>query len=122
MNPRLVEFALRKQRLQLDAERQREFLMYDLERCESVLDTMDRFRDGVDWAREHAPLLSGAALLLVVSRPRLALRLAKRAWFGWMLYRRIHPTSGSKAGLLALPLLRRVAERIIARIVGRTAR
>ncbi|MDO9597798.1 MAG: YqjK-like family protein [Azoarcus sp.] len=119
MNPRLIEFALRKQRLQINAERQRDDMMYRLAGFESALDTVDRVRDGVDWAREHAPLLSGALILLIVSKPRLALRLAKRAWLGWMIFRRVQGSPGSKTGLLALPLVRRVAGRIASRVVGR---
>lgn len=119
MNPRLIEFALRKQRLQINAERQREDMMYRLAGFESTLDTVDRIRDGVDWAREHAPLLSGAVILFIVSKPRFALRLAKRAWVGWMIYRRVQGRPVSKAGLLALPLLRRTAGHIVNRVVGR---
>lgn len=119
MNPRLVEFALKKQRLQINAERQRDDMMYRLAGFESALDTVDRVRDGVAWAREHAPLLSGAVIVLIVSKPRVALRLAKRAWIGWMIYRRVQGSPGSKVSLLALPLLRRVTGPIINRIVRR---
>lgn len=122
MNPRLVEFALRKQRLQIDAARQREDTMHRLAGFESALDTVDRIRDGFAWAREHAPLLSVAALVLVATRPRLALRLANRAWIGWLVFRRFRGSSGAKAGLLALPLARRLAERIVGRVAGRFAR
>lgn len=123
MNPQLIEFALRKQRLQINAERQRADMMYRLEGIESALGTVDRVRDGFAWAREHAPLLSTAALVLVFTRPRLALRLAKRVWVGWMIYRRFQGRPGAKtASLLALPLVRRIAERVIARIAGRFAR
>lgn len=123
MNPQLIEFALRKQRLQFNAERQRTDMMYRLEGFESALNTVDRVRDGFSWVREHAPILSTAALVLVFSRPRVALRLAKRAWIGWMIYRRFQSRPGTKtASLLALPLVRRIAERIIARVAGRFAR
>ncbi|NMF89956.1 YqjK-like family protein [Aromatoleum petrolei] len=89
MNPRRLELALRKQRLQFDAERQRETLVAGLERIESVLDVVDRARDRAQGLREHAPLLSALAFAAVLYRPRLALRVARRAWVGWMLYRRL---------------------------------
>ena len=89
MSPRQVELALRKQRLQFDAERQRETLVAGLERIEWVLDAVDRARDRAQGLREHVPLLAALALVVVLVRPRLALRAARRAWFGWLLYRRL---------------------------------
>ena len=44
--------------------------------------------NGVLWARDNAPILSGLALFLVVARPRAALRWARRGWLGWQLLRR----------------------------------
>lgn len=89
MNPQIVEFALRKQRLQMRAEQQRADMLGRLEGIESVLNLVDAVRDSVSGLRQHAPLLSAGALLFVVLKPRLALRLARRAWLGWMVYRRI---------------------------------
>ena len=93
MNPetvaRTVEFALRKQRLQLRAEQQRVAMLQGLERVESVLDVVDRAREGVKDLGRQAPLLTAGAALLVALKPRLALRIARRAWMGWMLYRKI---------------------------------
>lgn len=89
MNPQQVELALRKQRLQFDVERQREALVAGFERIESVLDIVDRARDQARGLRDHVPLLSALAFAIVLLRPRLALRVARRAWFGWVLYRRL---------------------------------
>jgi len=98
MNPKLVEIALRKQRLQLRAERQRTELMAGLAAVDVVLDGVDRLRDGIGWLRQHAPAVSTFALVLLVLRPRFTLRWARRAWLGWQLYRRL------RAGLAtALP-------------------
>ncbi|THF59418.1 YqjK-like family protein [Pseudothauera rhizosphaerae] len=102
MNPRLVEFALRKQRLQIRAEGQREDMLHRLEGFESVLHVADGVRDNLRWAREHAPILSGAALLVVAWKPRLVLRLARRAWLGWVLYRRLARPAAPVAGVLGL--------------------
>lgn len=98
MNPKVVELALRKQRLQMQAERQREDLARRLEGIEPVLDLADRARDGLAWARGHAPLLTGVAVFVLVSRPRLVWRLAKRAWLGWALWQR---ATGKRGGTLA---------------------
>jgi len=89
MNPQVIEFALRKQRLQMRAAQQRADMLGRLEGVESVLNLVDAMRDSVRGLREHAPLLSAGALLFVVLKPRLAFRLARRAWLGWMLYRRV---------------------------------
>ncbi|BAL26632.1 YqjK-like family protein [Azoarcus sp. KH32C] len=93
MNPQAVahtvEFALRKQRLQLRAEQQRAQLLQGLERVESVLDLVDRAREGVEGLGRRAPLLTAGAVLLIALKPRLALRIVRRAWIGWMLYRKI---------------------------------
>lgn len=89
MNPRQVELALRRQRLQFDAERQREAFVAGLARVESVLDVVDRARDEARGLRDHVPLLTALAVAIAVIRPRVALRMARRAWFGWLLYRRL---------------------------------
>jgi hypothetical protein len=97
MNPKLLELALRKQRLQLAAESQRAELLAGLEVVEGVLDRVDRLRDGVAWLRHHAPAVSTIALVLLVLRPRFTLRWLRRAWVGWQLVRRVR--SGVDAAL-----------------------
>lgn len=118
MNPRLVEFALRKQRLQFEAERQREQMMDGFTQIESVLDTVDQVRDGLSWARTQAPIISGAVLVLLATRPRQTFRLARRAWIGWLVYKKLQGSSGSRAALIALPILRRLGERLIRRFAA----
>jgi hypothetical protein len=112
MNPKLVEFALRKQRLQIDAGHQRADLMRRLAGLDATLNTLDSVRDQFAWARRHAPLLSGGALLLLASRPRLVLRLARRGWVGWLLWRRLRGKPGSNLLPLLAPALRIVLERL----------
>jgi hypothetical protein len=89
MNPRLVEFALRKQALQFRAQTQREDMLSRLEGVEDTLDTVDRLCTNLAWARQQVPLFSAAAVAVVLWKPRLALRVARRAWLGWALYRRL---------------------------------
>ncbi|NMG50231.1 hypothetical protein GO613_19235 [Azoarcus communis] len=121
MNPRLVEFALRKQRLQITAEHQRDDMMRRFDGLESTLDVVDQVRDGVAWTRQHAPLLSSLALIVVASRPRLVLGLAKRGWAGWLLYRKLR--GGKPAlGLIAAPLARRILEMLLDKFVARRGR
>lgn len=114
MNARTIELALRKQRLQLRAEAEREELAHHLSAVDSVLDTADRVRDCVhdnlQWAREKVPLLSIAALVLLAVHPRKAFRLARTGWIGWMLWHRLR---GRRSTLLnpsaAAALLRLLA-------------
>lgn len=89
MNPKLVELALRKQRLQIRSAEQRDALVHHAQAFAPVLHGIDRISDGVRWARDNAPLLSGVGIFLLVTRPRAGLRWARRAWMGWQLVRRV---------------------------------
>ena len=100
MSPELVALALRKQRLQIRAEQQREDLLAGLAAVDDVLDRVDRLRDGVEWLRHNAPVLSALALLLLVARPRFALRWIKRGIVAWQLYRRVR--SGVESAVASL--------------------
>jgi hypothetical protein len=118
MDRRMVELALRKQRLQFLAEQQRADVMQRLAGIDRVLDAADGLRDNLQWAKEKAPILSVALLLLIAARPRAALRLARRAWFGLLLYKRLRGRmprwlTPAVAGVLAgvLGFVRRALER-----------
>ena len=89
MNPELVELALRKQRLQLKCADQRADLVRHAQAFTPVFRSIDRIADGIRWARDNAPILSGIGVFVLVARPRAALRWARRGWFGWQLVRRI---------------------------------
>lgn len=120
MNPRLVEFALRKQRLQIRAELQREDMARRLQGLEPAFDTVDRARDGLAWLRGHAPLVTAAVAGLALARPRYAWGVAKRAWVGWLLLRRGRLRGGSSlVSTLAWPLLRGVAGTLLERLKRR---
>lgn len=88
MSPETLRLALRKQRLQMRAALQRDELVNGLQRVEAVLDVIDRSRDRLAWIRERTPVLAGAALLVAIAKPRLAFRIARRAWLGWVVYRK----------------------------------
>ena len=89
MNPKLVELALRKQRLQLRSAEARDALVRNAQALTPVFRGVDRVVDGVLWARDNAPILSGVAIFVLVARPRAALRWARRGWVGWQLFRRV---------------------------------
>lgn len=121
MDPRLVELALRKQRLQLRAEAQRNDMMLRLAAIDATLDRIDGVRDQLAWARDKAPLLSIGLVTLLALKPRLTLRLAKRAWLGWMLVRQARGRSVTALLPLAAPLLGRALQ-LLKRGGARSAR
>jgi hypothetical protein len=88
MNPKLVELALHKQRLQMRSAAQRDALIQHASAFSPVLRGIDRIADGVHWARHNAPIVSGIAVFLLVVRPRATLRWARRGLLGWQLVRR----------------------------------
>ncbi len=106
MDTRDIELALRKQKLQLRAEAQRADITRRLAGIDAALERVDSLRDNLAWAKDKAPLLSVALIVVLAARPRLTLRLAKRAWVGWLLVRQAR--GGRLSALLptALPLLR----------------
>ena len=106
MDSRHIELALRKQKLQLRAEAQRTDIAQRLAGIDGALDRVDSLRDNLAWAKDKIPLLSVALLVVLAAKPKLTLRLAKRAWVGWLLVRQAR--GGRLSALLptAIPLLR----------------
>ncbi len=106
MDARQIDLALRKQRLQLRAEAERADMTRRLAGIDGALDRVDALREQAAWARERIPVLSVVLIAVLVARPRLTLRLAKRAWVGWLLVRQLR--GGKLSALLptAVPLLR----------------
>ncbi len=106
MDPRQVELALRKQKLQLRAEAQRADITQRLAGINGALDRVDSLRDHLAWAKDKIPVLSVALIVVLAAKPKLTLRLAKRAWVGWLLVRQVR--GGRLSALLptAIPLLR----------------
>ncbi|HHW62643.1 MAG TPA: hypothetical protein GX403_01585 [Rhodocyclaceae bacterium] len=108
MDARQIDLALRKQQLQMRADLQRTDLTRRLAGIDDALDRIDSLRDNLAWAKEKVPVLSVALLAVLLVKPRLTLRLAKRAWVGWLLVRQAR--GGRLSALLpaAAPLLRSV--------------
>ena len=106
MNRRQIDLALRKQKLQMRADAQRTDLTRRLAGIDGALDRVDSLRDNLAWAKDKIPVLSVALLVVLAAKPRLTLRLAKRAWLGWLLVRQVR--GGRLSALLptAIPLLR----------------
>lgn len=89
MNPKVVELALKKQRLQLKAAAQRVMILQALESASPAFTAAERIRAGLRWARSHPEWVAGIAVALIVARPRAFIRWARRGFFVWQSLRRL---------------------------------
>jgi hypothetical protein len=89
MNQRLLELALKKQRLQLKAATQRQQVAHHLQIWSPAFGAADRVGTAMRWAKSHPEWLVGAGVILLVARPRAVLRWARRGFFFWQSLRRI---------------------------------
>ena len=90
MNPKNVELALKRQRLQLQAAAQRVMIMQALESAAPAFGAAEKVRSGLRWAKAHPEWLAGIGVALLVARPRAFFRWAKRGFFIWRSLRRLH--------------------------------
>lgn len=92
MSDTTLNLALKKQRLQLKSAALREQWLAHAAGLQPLCAGVDRINDGVRWVREHpqavlnTAVATGAALL--VARPRTLLRLARRGFVAWQLWRK----------------------------------
>lgn len=89
MNPKIIELALKKQRLQLQAAAQRVMIMQALESTAPAFGAAEKVRSGLRWAKAHPEWLAGIGVTLLVARPRAFFRWAKRGFFVWRSLRRL---------------------------------
>lgn len=88
------ELTQRRQRLLVRSAELRMTLASQAQVLRAPLALVDQVRAGVQWLRHHPQWPLGALLLLVVRRPKRALRWAARLWWGWGLYRRMQQWLG----------------------------
>ena len=87
MNTRLASIEIKRARLIERAAREREDMAQTLQLWAPPLGFVDRCLAGFMFVVSRPPLLVGAAVLLVLLRPRLAFKWAQRAWGLWRTYR-----------------------------------
>ena len=97
MNPKNVELALKRQRLQLQAAAQRVMIMQAIESAAPAFGAAEKVRSGLRWAKAHPEWLAGIGVALLVARPRAFFRWAKRGFFVW---RSLHRLRGAVASIL----------------------
>jgi hypothetical protein len=95
MNPRHVELALKKQRLQLQAAAQRLDVLRALESAAPALAAADRLREGWRWASNHPAWLAGLGVALLLARPRVFFRWVRRGYRAWRSWRTLRSALSS---------------------------
>lgn len=88
MSARLLELALKKQRLQFKSDLLREEWRGHALGLAPVFGLADRVRTGFAWLRRHPEVLVGAGVAIAVARPRVVWRWFKRGVVAWQLWRR----------------------------------
>ena len=89
MSPRLVELALKKQRLQLKSAILRDAFAAQASAWAPAFAAADQVRAGINWLRRHPVLPVAVLVALLVARPRAVLRLAGRGWIFWSGLKRL---------------------------------
>ncbi|MBE0624104.1 MAG: hypothetical protein IH606_04750 [Burkholderiales bacterium] len=87
MDRRLVAIESRRARLLERAALERAEVAQSLQLWEHPLGFVDRCLDALRFVVSRPPLVAGAALALVLLRPRSAIRWARRAFGLWQGYR-----------------------------------
>lgn len=83
------DLAQRSTLLQARSQVLREDWSHQVQALRAPLGVADRARDGVQWLARNPQWPLAAVALLVVLRPRRALRLANFAWWGWGVLQRV---------------------------------
>lgn len=85
---RLLELALKKQRLQFRSDLLREQWREHMHGLAPAFGAAERVRAGFAWMQGHPALLVGAGVAIAVARPRAVWRWFKRGVLAWQLWRR----------------------------------
>jgi len=89
VSPRMVELALKKQRLQLKSATLRSKLANQAGAWAPAFAAADQVWTGIAWLRRHPALPIALIAALLLARPRALLRIASRGWFFWRGWKRL---------------------------------
>lgn len=103
MNPKIIDLALQKQRLQLKSAEQRGALIAAAIQLAPAFAVADGLREAWRWLRRNPEWLAGGIAVLVVVRPRALWRMAQRSFFAWQLWRKVGEWRKSSAASAAWP-------------------
>jgi hypothetical protein len=87
MSAQRNDLAAKRVRLLARAQEERELLVGTLERLAPAFRLADRAVETVHYFRTHPHWIVIAVALMVILKPRRALRFASRAWVGWRTVR-----------------------------------
>lgn len=85
MSPRLVELALKKQRLQIRSAALRADFSSHAAAWRPVFAIADQGQAALLWLRRHPAVPVAVLVALLVARPRVLLRWLKRGFFAWQV-------------------------------------
>ncbi|HZV54932.1 MAG TPA: YqjK family protein [Rhodocyclaceae bacterium] len=88
MNGKLLELALKKQRLQLKSNDLRERWLDHARGLQPLSEGVEGVGDVFAWLRRHPQLIVVISVVLLVARPRKALRWARRTFLAWQVWRK----------------------------------
>jgi hypothetical protein len=105
----MIDLALQKQRLQLKSAEQRGAMVAAAMQLAPAFAVADGVREGLRWLRRNPEWLAGGIVALLVVRPGAVLRLARRSFFAWQIWRKFSEWRASAPGtaLVKLASLRR---------------
>lgn len=95
MTPRQLELALKRQRLEWQAQSQREDMSHHLQIFLPAFGAADKVRAGAKFLRAHPEWLAGGVVLLAVLRPRKAWRWGRRGAMVWGLWKKLKDKLGA---------------------------
>ena len=81
------ELVLRRQQLLTRSAELRLALAVQTRVLRKPLGLVDRAREALQWLADHPAWPAGAALVLVLLRPRNALKWGGRVWWAWQSYK-----------------------------------
>ena len=85
MNQRMLELALKKQRLLIDCATQRRQFAAQAQGLQPLFSGADKLAAGVQWVRQHPALLAASSAAIFILRPRFLVRLAMRGFSAWQM-------------------------------------
>lgn len=85
---RLLELALKKQRLQFDSDTLRGQLAYSAAFLNPLCTGADQIRSAWRWLKARPAIPVAVGVALVVSRPRGVLRWLRRGFGAWQIWQR----------------------------------
>lgn len=89
MNPKLLQLALDKQRLQMQSAARRDALAAAAAGVAPLFAAADGVREGARWLVRNPAWVVGTLVVLLVARPRRMARWARRGLIAWQAWRRV---------------------------------